>query len=74
MSGISGTGSIAGHSSYQSGFAGSRSIAEEQSPALAECLFCGIERSKTQCGSGEVAPSISLQALASIHPCGVGMA
>lgn len=45
-------------------------LQKNRTQALAWCLFCGMRGSKTQCGSGEVAPNVSLQALASIHPCG----
>lgn len=49
-------------------------LQQKRSQALAQCLFCGRRCSKTQRGSGEVAPGVSLQALASIPPCGAGMA
>lgn len=49
-------------------------LQEKRSQVLAQCLFCGMRGSKSQHGPGEIAPSVSLQALASIHPCGIGMA
>lgn len=65
---------VQGTPATKQGLLEAAALQQKRSQVVAQCIFCSTSGSKTQRGSGEVAPGVSLQALASIPPCGAGMA